>query len=91
MKIYKVSETEWYKANSLEEAIACAMVDTGLSQAELTEGITPAELTEAEMELMRIATEPPFPGSSSVSFRQGLEWEIAAGHDKPGIFCSKEA
>lgn len=91
MKIYRVSETEWYKANSLEVAIACAMVDTGLSRAELTEGITPKELTEAEMDEMRIATEPPFPGSNSATFRQALDREIAKGDDKPGIFCCKEA
>ena len=92
MKIYRVSETEWYKANSLEEAIACAMVDTGLSQEELTEGITPAELTEAEMDSLEVRKAARFPVDEElVTFREGLRRENAAGETKPGLFCNAEA
>lgn len=90
MKIYRVSETEWYKASNLEEAIATAMAFTGLEREELTEGITPAEVSEADLDILRIATEPPFPGSNSATFRQALEREIASGDDKPGLFCARE-
>lgn len=87
MKIYRVSETEWYKANSLEEAIACAMVDTGLSQEELTEGMTPAELTEAEMDTLRY-TDPDANPPIDRTFREELAAEEA--ERKPTIFASKE-
>ncbi len=83
MKIYRVSESEWYKANSLEEAIACAMRDTGLSREELTDGITPAELTESEMETHRMYVS----ATEQLRFSDALGVQLAEGKTEPGLFC----
>lgn len=50
MKIYQLNENDYYKADSLDQAITTACTDTGMTREELTEGFEPKELTELDLE-----------------------------------------
>lgn len=50
MKIYRINESDYYMANSLREAIECAMKDTGLTEEEIYDSDLACELEDYDLD-----------------------------------------
>lgn len=94
MHIYRLNEYEYWRATSLEEAIATAMTSCGLSREEVIDDQC-HELTDTELDTLRFietdepGSEEPPEGWPERSFREQLALEDAAGAEA-GIFAGTE-
>lgn len=87
MKVFKVSDYEWWMAETLEQAIGDFKETTGAEPEE------PRELSGTEMQTLRFhdaVGEEPRAGCRSRSFATELQHRIAAGVDKPELFATTE-
>lgn len=50
MKIFKINEFDYYMADSLLEAVECAMMETGLSQEEIYDEDFACELEDSDLD-----------------------------------------
>jgi len=50
MKIFRLNENDWYLANSMDDAIACAMKETGCERFDVYDLEYAHELTEEELD-----------------------------------------
>lgn len=83
MTVYRVNDCEWYMANTLEEAIALAVADSGLPRDEATD--KPRELSQEELDRLKFIN----PDGSRWSFARELQGRTEAGF-KPGFFATTE-
>ena len=90
MKVFQITEDEWWYGETLEAVFAAAENDTGFTRAELEKEFAPRELTEAEMDkpdlvIMSEEDEPARFGS----YRDALT-EIAPPAGTAGLLCCQE-
>ncbi|HYF35129.1 MAG TPA: hypothetical protein VD994_07575 [Prosthecobacter sp.] len=83
MKVFKINDCDWYMANTLDEAVALAIAETGLPRDEAVDD--PRELSEEAMNRLQFVN----PDGSKWSFAVELQNRIQAGM-KPGFFATTE-
>ena len=92
MKVFQLSDYEWFYAESLDEAFAAALDHSGMSRAEYEQDFTPRELSEEEMDApneVNLAEDDSEP-AKLVSFREALDLELSLGF-KSGFLCGRES
>jgi len=87
MKLFCVSDTDWYAAEDRESAISFICADTGNPENEIKEDME--EVSDAEMLLLSYFYED---GNSNMSrtFAAQLEIELQDGQPFPRFFASTE-
>lgn len=73
MKIYKINECDYYMANSLLEAIECAMKDTGLNEDEIYDPDLACELEDYDLDNLEYSEELDDGVIAHRTFREELE------------------
>jgi len=84
MKVFSLNDYEWYAAETLEEAIAAEMKDTGLPRDEVVDGFE-GELTEEQMDTLRYHDED----GQSRTFREHLQRMQEEGVEFPCLFARR--
>ncbi|MGZ3235746.1 MAG: hypothetical protein ACXU8A_00050 [Burkholderiaceae bacterium] len=88
MKIFRMSDYEWYAAEDLESAIKCYMDDTGVSREDVDDD-EPCEISQDEMDGLIYhdhEAEPPIEHSFAVQ----LAIELKDGRPFPRFFAGTE-
>jgi hypothetical protein len=84
MHIYRLNDTEWWMAPSLEEAITAAMEQTHCAREDVAD-TDARQLTDEELDSMQFVdadepgSEEPSEGWPSRTFREELAQRVAAG------------
>jgi len=86
MIIYKINETDYYMANTLREAVECAIKDTGLTQEEIYDDDFACELTDFDLDNLEYSEEFDNGVIAHRTFREELE----AREQIPQLFASSE-
>lgn len=89
MKVFQLNDCDWYAAETLEEAIDCAVELTGVSREEIVEpSYSPYELTEEQMNNHTMIDEDT--KEPVGSFTEVLAQRIKEGQMFPQLFASTE-
>ena len=84
MKIYKINECDYYMADSLLEAIECAMKDTGLAENEIYDPDLACELEDYDLDNLEYSEELDNGVIAHRSFRE----ELDSREQIPQLFAS---
>jgi len=90
MKVFELSDYEWWYGETLEAALAAAAAETGCSPEDYTADFTPIELTPEQMDMpneVNIAGEGEPP--EYVSFREALDLAMVR-RGESGFLCGTE-
>lgn len=84
MKIFQMTSSQWWMAETLDEALALFNEHHGQG-ARYMEGVSPRELTDEEMDRLTIEMGE---GVEPLTFREALEVDLSTGLCEPGFFAT---
>lgn len=87
MRVFKLNECDWYMAETLEQAIASYMLETGLPRDEAAD--EPRELTAEEMQRLVFVDDDNHVNEVRRSFAEELGRRLATD-PRPQLFASTE-
>ncbi|TES89015.1 MAG: hypothetical protein E3J94_06990 [Desulfobacteraceae bacterium] len=89
IKVFNMSDFDWWAGADLESVKKAYLEETGLDAEEAFESDAPEELSDADLDRLRFHYDPD-DRSKTISFREQLENMVRAGMSFPCVFASTE-
>ena len=91
MKIFQLSDYEWYYGETLDDCYKAAFEDSGVSREESEQDFTPIEIPESAWDKPgQVDTSDLGDKDDMVSYREALELAMLT-NGKAGFLCGTEA